>query len=106
MRSLLSDSHPEAPLLVYIGRLGMEKRLQGLTRILDENPTARLAFVGKGPYEEELRVIFKGYNVVFAGQYSGDKLSQARLTRTCHNLTRNCHNLIRSDRRTPAPTFS
>ena len=42
MRSRLTRGQPDAPLLVYVGRLGMEKRLDKLIRVLDENPTVRL----------------------------------------------------------------
>ena len=78
MKKLLTNGHPEAPLLIYVGRLGLEKRLEKLTRVLDENPTARLAFVGKGPNEAELKELYKNReHVFFAGQLSGDLLSQA-----------------------------
>ena len=36
MRSRLSQGHPEAPLLVYVGRLGAEKRLQRIKLVLGE----------------------------------------------------------------------
>ena len=42
MRIRLSKGNPDAPLLIYVGRLGMEKRLEKLTRVLEENPKARL----------------------------------------------------------------
>ena len=77
MRNILSDGHPEAPLLIYVGRLGVEKGLKKLKIVLDANPGVRLALVGKGPQEEELKLYFKDYPVYFAGQYTGDKLSQA-----------------------------
>lgn len=77
MRVRLSEGHPEAPLLVYVGRLGIEKKLKTLRKVLDANPTARLAFVGNGPQREELAAYFKGYNVFFSGQLLGDELSQA-----------------------------
>ena len=78
MRKLLTNGHPEAPLLIYVGRLGLEKRLEKLVTVIDENPTVRLAFIGKGPHETELRNLYKKYeNVFFAGEFSGDLLSQA-----------------------------
>ena len=82
MRSILSNGHPEDPLLIYVGRLGLEKRLVALKRVLEEIPNARLALVGKGPYEGQLREVFKGMNVYFAGQLTGDSLSQV-LNVTC-----------------------
>eukprot|EP01041_Mallomonas_annulata_P004063 gene4063-8079_t len=62
MRSHLTQGHPDAPLLVYIGRLGVEKKLKNLRKVLDANPSARLAFVGKGPSEDDLKSYFKNYN--------------------------------------------
>lgn len=79
MRNRLSGGHPESPLIVYVGRLGPEKRIERLKRVLDENPGVHLALVGKGPaaHEEELKKLFENYPVVFTGQIVGDELSQA-----------------------------
>ena len=41
--------------------------------VLDSNPGARLAFVGKGPLDDEMRKLFQGYPVHFAGQLVGEK---------------------------------
>ena len=60
MRARLSGGHPEAPLLIYVGRLAVEKRLTDLKAILEYHPSARLAFVGAGPAEQELKVYFSG----------------------------------------------
>eukprot|EP00534_Pseudo-nitzschia_fraudulenta_P004724 CAMPEP_0201132472 /NCGR_PEP_ID=MMETSP0850-20130426/45882_1 /ASSEMBLY_ACC=CAM_ASM_000622 /TAXON_ID=183588 /ORGANISM="Pseudo-nitzschia fraudulenta, Strain WWA7" /LENGTH=230 /DNA_ID=CAMNT_0047402819 /DNA_START=599 /DNA_END=1291 /DNA_ORIENTATION=+ len=81
-------------LLVYIGRLGKEKRLKDLRNILEEMerrridnknmndnsadvPRARLCIVGSGPEDEELRTYFKGTPTVFLGRLDGLELSQA-----------------------------
>jgi glycosyltransferase involved in cell wall biosynthesis len=69
MRNRLSDGHIDAPLLIYVGRIGAEKKLHRLKKVLDLNPDARLAFVGKGPMDAEMSEIFKGYPVHFAGIY-------------------------------------
>ena len=77
MRSRMSDGHVDAPLLVYVGRIGAEKKLLRLKKVLDCNPTARLAFVGRGPLEDDLKAYFAGYPVVFTGELQGDELSKA-----------------------------
>jgi sulfoquinovosyltransferase len=77
MREELSDGHPEAPLLIYVGRLGHEKRLRELKQMLKALPEARLALVGKGPAESDLRKHFAGTNTKFMGLMQGERLSQA-----------------------------
>jgi sulfoquinovosyltransferase len=78
MRRRMSDDHPEDFLMVYIGRLGAEKRIKDIRAMLERMPSnTRLAIVGKGPQEDELRQYFSGTKTVFTGQLSGDELSQA-----------------------------
>jgi len=77
MRARLTDGHPEAPLLVYVGRLGAEKKLKMLKGVMERIPGARLALVGGGPAEPDLREHFKGTNTVFTGLLHGEELSQA-----------------------------
>jgi glycosyltransferase involved in cell wall biosynthesis len=72
MRTRLSEDHTDAPLLLYVGRLGAEKKLDKLKGVLDRNPGARLALVGTGPAEKSLQEHFKGYPVHFAGQLLGE----------------------------------
>ena len=36
---MLTDGHPDAPLLMYVGRLGVEKRLRDLKQLLERVPT-------------------------------------------------------------------
>lgn len=80
MRERLSGGHPDAPLLVHVGRLGAEKNiavLKGAWReaaarsssnpradVLLANPGARLALVGDGPHravlEEHFAVRLRG----------------------------------------------
>lgn len=67
-------------LLVYIGRLGAEKRLKDLKPIIEKlGPSgARLCIVGQGPQEYELREYFADNEyTVFTGQLVGDELSAA-----------------------------
>jgi sulfoquinovosyltransferase len=77
MRCKLTDGHPEGPLLLSVGRLGIEKNLKFLRDILQRVPGARLAFVGDGPAREELEEYFKGTPTVFAGMLHGKDLSAA-----------------------------
>jgi glycosyltransferase involved in cell wall biosynthesis len=66
MRSRLTSGHPDAPILIHVGRLGAEKNLFVLKDMLDQIPGAHLAFVGDGPSRQELQQHFKGMpNVKF-----------------------------------------
>ena len=77
MRERMSDGNPNDFLMVYIGRLGAEKRLKDIKAMLQRMPKARLCIVGAGPQKEELEDFFKGEKAVFTGQLSGDDLSAA-----------------------------
>jgi sulfoquinovosyltransferase len=77
MRHQMSDGHTDDFLMVYVGRLGAEKRLKDIKAMLAEIPEARLCIVGKGPHMEELQTYFEGTKTKFMGQLSGDALSQA-----------------------------
>lgn len=77
MRERLSDGNPDAPLLVYVGRLSNEKRLEWLLEPLKRLPGVRLALVGSGPAEEHLRSVFAGTPTVFTGYLAGDDLAAA-----------------------------
>ena len=77
MRKVMSDNNPDDFLMVYVGRLGAEKRIKDVRDILEKMPNARFAVVGKGPQKEELEKYFEGTKTVFLGQRSGDELSQA-----------------------------
>ncbi|PRW61558.1 sulfoquinovosyl transferase SQD2-like [Chlorella sorokiniana] len=77
MRARLSGGHPEAPILLSVGRLGNEKNLKFLRDILERVPGARLAFVGDGPAREELKQYFAGTPTVFMGMMHGEELSAA-----------------------------
>jgi sulfoquinovosyltransferase len=76
MRKQMTDGHPNDFLMVYVGRLGAEKRLKDVRSMLEKLPNARFAVVGKGPQMEELEEYFKGTKTKFMGQMSGDELSQ------------------------------
>lgn len=75
-RARLSGGHPDAPLLLYVGRLAAEKRVDWLRPALDAIPQARLALVGDGPMRRELERLFPE-RTVFAGYLRGDDLARA-----------------------------
>ncbi|KAJ7557543.1 hypothetical protein O6H91_05G131400 [Diphasiastrum complanatum] len=77
MRMKLTDGEVERPLVVHVGRLGAEKNLDFLKRLMDRIPEARLTFVGDGPYRAELEQMFEGKPVVFTGMLQGEELSKA-----------------------------
>jgi glycosyltransferase involved in cell wall biosynthesis/GT2 family glycosyltransferase len=56
----LAAAEPETPTLASIGRLerykGHHRVLAAFPHVLEREPRARLLIVGKGPYEEELRL--------------------------------------------------
>ncbi|KAL5550059.1 hypothetical protein UlMin_000235 [Ulmus minor] len=77
MRIRLTNGEPERPLIVHVGRLGVEKSLDFLKSVMDRLPEARIAFIGDGPYREELEKMFLGMPAVFTGMLGGEELSQA-----------------------------
>jgi glycosyltransferase involved in cell wall biosynthesis len=76
-RHRLSDAHPEAPLLLYVGRIAPEKRLHLLGAALRACPSARLAVVGDGPTRPELERTLRGLPVQFTGYLYGEALAAA-----------------------------
>ncbi|KAL4352608.1 hypothetical protein GQ457_06G006310 [Hibiscus cannabinus] len=77
MRLRLSNGEPEKPLVIHVGRIGVEKSLDFLKSVMDRLPEARIAFIGDGPYREELEKLFTGMPAVFTGMLQGEELSQA-----------------------------
>jgi glycosyltransferase involved in cell wall biosynthesis len=77
MRDVLSQGQPQAPLLLYVGRLGAEKRLEQLRPLLTALPGVRLALVGDGPQRGELEKLFADLPVFFAGYLRGEDLAAA-----------------------------
>ncbi len=76
-RLKLSDGHPDAPVLLYVGRLGREKNIGSLKEVLRALPGVRLALVGDGPARGELEQEFAGMPAVFAGTRRGEELTAA-----------------------------
>jgi glycosyltransferase involved in cell wall biosynthesis len=77
MRSHLSQGHPDAPLLLYVGRLSAEKEIDRIKPVLESIPDARLALVGDGPYRPELEKHFEGTATHFVGYLTGVDLGAA-----------------------------
>ena len=80
MRSLLSDGHPDDPLVIFVGRISAEKSVDRCVPIVEEVrkrvPNARLAFVGEGPLYDELRANPPAW-ATFTGYLSGADLHAA-----------------------------
>jgi len=76
-RDRLTDGNPDAPLLIYAGRLALEKRIDVLRPVLDEIPGVRLAVLGDGPERANLEAMFAGTGTVFTGKLDGEDLAAA-----------------------------
>ncbi len=76
-RTRLSNGHPDAPLLLFVGRIAPEKRVDWLRPLLDQLPDVRLAIVGDGPARTEMDALFADTNTVFTGYLQGDELAAA-----------------------------
>lgn len=77
MRAALTDGEPHRPLLLYVGRVGTEKNIPLIRQVLERIPEARLAIVGHGPAEAELKLLFAGTDTKFMGLMQGEDLSRA-----------------------------
>lgn len=81
MRETLTSGNPDAPLVVYVGRISREKNLNLLSQIMprlrEQVPGARLAMVGSGPHRDELRKILDPAWTTFTGYFSGAELAEA-----------------------------
>ncbi|GAB3077009.1 glycosyltransferase family 4 protein [Corynebacterium aquatimens] len=81
MRHMLSDGHPEAPLVLFVGRISAEKNIARLKTIMpklrERLPGARLAFVGEGPQYEKMRQEFDPAYTHFTGYMTGEPLAEA-----------------------------
>ena len=77
MRSRLSQGHPEAPLLLYVGRLSAEKEIEQIKPVMASIPGARLALVGDGPHRGALEKHFADTLTHFVGYLQGQDLGAA-----------------------------
>jgi phosphatidylinositol alpha 1,6-mannosyltransferase len=60
----------------YVGRLAPEKRVERFRELVGI-PDTTILIVGEGPSTEDLKNLFRGKNVVFAGQLGGEDLAHA-----------------------------
>ncbi len=77
MRDRLSGGHPEAPLLLYVGRVSAEKQIEDIKPVLEAIPAARLAVVGDGPHRSAIEKHFAGTATHFVGYLQGLDLAAA-----------------------------
>ena len=77
IRAEMTAGNPEATLLLYVGRLSEEKRIEHLRPALEKLPNTRLALVGDGPARPALERAFGDLPVNFMGYLRGERLSQA-----------------------------
>jgi glycosyltransferase involved in cell wall biosynthesis len=77
MRDRLSQGHPDAPLLLYVGRLSAEKEVHRIKAVLQSIPDARLALVGNGPNRAALETHFADTPTHFVGYLHGEELGSA-----------------------------
>lgn len=76
-RRRLTGGQPERPLMLYVGRLATEKRIDWMRPLMDLVPNVALAIVGDGPLREELEEVFAGTQTVFTGYLEGEDLAHA-----------------------------
>jgi glycosyltransferase involved in cell wall biosynthesis len=76
-RRRLTGGQPERPLILYIGRVSPEKRIDRLLPLLEQTPDACLAIVGDGPSRAGLQEKFAGTGTVFTGYLQDEDLASA-----------------------------
>jgi glycosyltransferase involved in cell wall biosynthesis len=77
MRARLTNGEQEKTLLLYVGRVAAEKRIDWLLPIVQQYLNVRLAIVGDGPARCSLEKIFAGTPTIFTGYLHGEELAQA-----------------------------
>ena len=76
-RERFSGGRPEAPLLLYVGRVAPEKGIRTLEPLMRAHPDWSLAVVGAGPDLDAMRALFAGTHTTFTGFLAGRELSCA-----------------------------
>lgn len=86
-RRLLGGHSETDALLLYVGRLAVEKQIERMRPLLDALPNARLALVGDGPHRQQLENFFAGTATSFLGYLSGEQLAAAYASADAFLLT-------------------
>jgi glycosyltransferase involved in cell wall biosynthesis len=76
-RTRLTDGHPDATIILSVGRLATEKRLDALAPALAHLEGCHVSLVGAGPAEARLRAAFAGLPATFVGPLYGADLAAA-----------------------------
>jgi len=84
---LLGNHSDNGALLLYVGRLAVEKEIEQMRAVLDALPDARLAVVGDGPHRRQLEKFFAGTATTFLGYLEGEKLAAAYASADAFVLT-------------------
>ncbi|MFN2144529.1 MAG: glycosyltransferase, partial [Anaerolineales bacterium] len=77
MRKRLSDGEIDRPLMLYVGRVSPEKKIDRLYPIMKAHPEVRLAIIGDGPSRADLETQFADTDTVFTGYLKGEELATA-----------------------------
>ena len=77
MRKRLTNGETDNKLLVFIGRLAVEKEIHKLLPMLEKRSDISLAIIGDGPARNDLEKVFEGTKTVFTGFLHGEELSRA-----------------------------
>ncbi len=76
-RERLSLRDPDRPLLLFVGRISPEKRVDWLRPVMDVFPQVNLALVGDGPARPTLARLFEETPTMFTGYLRGHDLACA-----------------------------
>ncbi|AKG73070.1 glycosyltransferase family 4 protein [Salinicoccus halodurans] len=77
MRYRLTGGKPENKLLVFIGRLAVEKEIHKIIPLLEARDDISLAIIGDGPARSGIEKKFEATNTIFTGFMHGEELSKA-----------------------------
>jgi glycosyltransferase involved in cell wall biosynthesis len=77
IRDRLTGGQKDKKLLLYVGRLAPENRIEKLREVFDKSAGFCLAIVGDGPHRAYLEQYFQDTDTVFTGSLYGDELASA-----------------------------